>query len=65
MRTNGIFVPSQAGPESHRPTCDECGKEVDGVHVIRTADEVPRLKLCRGCLRLLYDHVIHLLRGGR
>jgi hypothetical protein len=62
VKLNGIFVPAGAGPESARPTCDECGKEVDGVHVIRTADETPRLTLCVPCLRTLYDNVIALLR---
>lgn len=62
MRTNGIFVPSQAGPESHRPTCDECGKPVDGVHVIRTADEVPRLKLCPEHCLALFDELLFILR---
>lgn len=65
MRTNGIYVSSQAGPESHRPTCDECGKEVDGVEVIRTRDETPRLRLCLDCLRTLYDVIIPILRRRR
>lgn len=65
MRTNGIFVPSAAGPESHRPTCDECGKPVDGVHVIRTADETPRLRLCPDHLRTLYDTIMPLLLRRR
>lgn len=43
-------------------TCQECGKESHEVHVIRTADETPRLTLCRGCLRILYDNVIAILR---
>lgn len=62
MRLNGIYVASGAGPESARPTCDECGKEVDGVQVIRTADEVPRLKLCAEHQLALFDELLHVLR---
>lgn len=62
MKLNGIFVPKGAGPESARPTCDECGKEVDGVHVIRTADETPRLRLCPDHLLALFDEILFVLR---
>lgn len=65
MRTNCIATPLDAGPQSALRTCQECQKEVHEVHVIRTADETPRLTLCRECLRKLYDHVLAILRPRR
>lgn len=62
MRTNCIATPVDAGPLSALRTCQECGKEAHEVHVIRTADETPRLTLCIPCLRMLYDNVIAILR---